>query len=152
MTRSALAAFAAMAFFAACRPYPAAPAPASAPGDAAGAAGPLVTTLQTAAAPDSVRFTLQVTNASAQPVTLHFSSGQSYDFTVSDGGSVVWRWSEDHMFTQALRGEPLAPGQTRSWSETWRPAASLRGRLLTATGRLTSTSHPVERTQTFRLP
>jgi len=153
MTRPTLAAFAAMAFFAAaCRPAPAAPAPTTAPGDGAGAAGPLVTTLQTAAAPDSVRFTLQVTNASQQPVTVHFSSGQSYDFSVSDGGSVVWRWSEDHMFTQALRSEALAPGQTRSWSETWRPPASLHGHLLTATARLASTSHPVERSQTFRLP
>jgi hypothetical protein len=151
--RPTLAVFAAMALFAAaCRPHPlAAPAPTSAPGDASGL-GPLITTLQTAAAPDSVRFTLQVTNASQQPVTLQFNSGQTYDFTVSDGGAVVWRWSEDHMFTQALRGEALAPGQTRSWSETWRPAASLRGHLLTATARLASTSHPVERTQTFRLP
>ncbi len=151
--RPALAAFAAMALFAAaCRPHPAAPAPSAAPGEAAGAAGPLVTTLQTAAGPDSVRFTLQVTNASQQAVTLRFSSGQSYDFSVGDGGAVVWRWSEDRMFTQALRAETLAPGQTRSWSETWRPAASLRGHLLTATARLTSTSHPAERAQTFRLP
>ncbi|HET7231446.1 MAG TPA: BsuPI-related putative proteinase inhibitor [Longimicrobium sp.] len=150
--RPTLAAVAAMALIAAaCRAPAAAPAPLPA-GDAAGNGGPLVTTLQTDAAADSVRFTLQVTNATQQPVTLGFSSGQSYDFTVSDGSSVVWRWSQDMMFTQALRSEMLAPGQTRSWSETWRPAASLRGRTLTATARLTSTTHPVERAQTFRLP
>lgn len=148
-----LLAVAAMALIAAaCRP-PVAAAPAPQPaGDAAGNAGPLVTTLQTDAAADSVRFTLQVTNTSAQPVTLQFSSGQSYDFTVRDGSTEVWRWSGEMMFTQALRSETLAPGQTRGWSETWRPAASLRGRTLTATARLVSTSHPVERAQTFRLP
>ncbi|HEU4556466.1 MAG TPA: BsuPI-related putative proteinase inhibitor [Longimicrobium sp.] len=144
--------FAAMALFAAaCRPPAAAPAPSPA-GDAAGSGGPLVVTLQTDAAADSVRFTLQVTNSSQQPVALQFSSGQSYDFSVADGGTVVWHWGGDMMFTQALRTETLAPGQTRSWSESWRPAASLKGRVLVATGRLTSTSHPVERTQTFRLP
>lgn len=145
-------AVAAMAFFsAACRP-PVAAAPAPSSGDAAGNASALVVTLQTDAAADSVRFTLQVTNSSSEPVTLRFSSGQSYDFSVRDGATEVWRWSGDMMFTQALRAETLAPGQTRSWSETWRPAASLRGHTLTATARLASTSHPVERTQTFRLP
>ena len=141
-----------MAFIAACRP-PVAAAPAPEPaGNAGGGAGPLVVTLQTDAAPDSVRFTLQVTNSSGEPVTLRFSSGQSYDFSVRDGAAEVWRWSGDMMFTQALRAETLAPGETRSWSEAWRPAAALRGHTLTATARLASTSHPVERTQTFRLP
>ncbi|HET7462191.1 MAG TPA: BsuPI-related putative proteinase inhibitor [Longimicrobium sp.] len=145
-------AVAAMAFIsAACRPPAAAPAPQPS-GEAAGNGAPLVVTLQTDAAADSVRFTLQVTNASAQPVTLRFSSGQSYDFTVRDGAAEVWRWSGEMMFTQALRAETLAPGETRGWSETWRPAATLRGHTLTATARLTSTSHPVERAQTFRLP
>jgi hypothetical protein len=56
------------------------------------------------------------------------------------------------MFTQALRAETLAPGETRAFHESWRPAPELRGKLLTATARLTSSSHPVERTQAFRLP
>lgn len=146
-------AVAAMAFLAAACNPPVAAAPAPHPaGEAAGGGAPLVVTLQTDAAADSVRFTLQVTNSSAEPVTLRFSSGQSYDFSVRDGATEVWRWSGDMMFTQALRDETLAPGQTRSWSEVWRPAAGLRGHTLTATARLASTSHPVERTQTFRLP
>lgn len=144
-------ALAAMAFFAACTPSPAS-APLPSPGDDAAGAGALVTTLQTSATPDSVRFTLQVTNGSSAPVTLQFSSGQTYDFAVADGGATVWSWAADRSFMQALRSETLAPGETRSWSETWRPAASLRGHTLTATARLASTSHPVERTQTFRLP
>jgi hypothetical protein len=101
---------------------------------------------------DSVRFLLQVTNATRGPLTLDFRSGQSYDFAVSDGGRPVWSWAADMMFTQALRSETLAAGETRAFSESWRPPAELRGRLLTATARLTSSNHPVARTQAFRLP
>jgi len=150
--RSALA-FAALTLLAACTP-PAAQAPAPAAGSDAGggAAEPLVTTLSVEPTADSVRFLLQVTNATQGPLTLDFRSGQSYDFAVSDGGRTVWSWAADMMFTQALRSETLAAGETRAFSERWRPPAELRGRLLTATARLTSSNHPVARTQAFRLP
>lgn len=147
-------ALAALAFLAACvPPDPAAPAaPSTGNESAGGTTGPLVASLSVVPTAESVRLLLQVTNATQAPLTLRFSSGQSYDFTVSDGGTSVWSWSAERMFTQALRSETLAPGETRSYEETWRPPASLRGKLLSATARLTSTSHPVERTQTFRLP
>jgi len=150
--RSALA-FAALTLLAACTPPTAqAPAPAAGSDAGGGAAGPLVTTLSVEPSADSVRFLLQVTNATQAPLTLRFNSGQSYDFSVSDGGRTVWTWSAEMMFTQALRSETLAAGETRAFTETWRPAPELRGRMLSATGRLTSSSHPVERTQAFRLP
>jgi len=147
-------AFAALALLAACvRTQPAAPAgPGGGEAGAAAAGEPLVTTLSVEPTADSVRFLLQVTNATQGPLTLHFRSGQSYDFVVTDGGRTVWSWASDMMFTQALRSETLAPGETKSYTETWRPAASLRGHTLSATARLTSSSHPVERTQAFRLP
>lgn len=148
-------ALAALALLAACVPPepvpPAAPVESGGPGGGS-ATGPLVTTFSVEATADSVRFLLQVTNATQAPVVLEFRSGQSYDFTVTDGGTTVWNWAADMMFTQALRSVTLAPGQTLSFEESWRPAASLRGRALTATARLTSMSHPVERTQAFRLP
>ena len=146
-------AHAALALLAACVPpdpiTPAAPAGNESSG---GSTGPLVTTLSVEPHADSVRFLLQVTNATQSPLTLQFTSGQSYDFAVSDGGTSVWTWSADMMFTQALRSVTLAPGETQSYAETWRPPASLRGRLLSVTARLTSSSHPVARTQAFRLP
>ena len=146
-------ALAALALLSACVPSsPAAPAPAESGGSGGGATGPLVTTLSVEATADSVRFLLQVTNATQAPVVLEFRSGQSYDFTVRDGATTVWSWGADMMFTQALRSMSLAPGETRSFTESWRPPASLRGRALTATAQLTSMSHPVERTQAFRLP
>ena len=150
--RPALA-FAALTLLAACTPPGAqAPAPAAGSDAGGGAAGPLVSTLSVEPTADSVRLLLQVTNATQGPLTLDFRSGQSYDFAVSDGGRTVWTWSADMMFTQALRSETLAPGETRSYRESWRPPAELRGRTLTATARLVSTSHPVARTQAFRLP
>jgi hypothetical protein len=150
--RSALA-FAALTLLAACTPPGAqAPAPAAGSDAGGGAAGPLVTTLSVEPAADSVRFLLQVTNATQGPLTLEFRSGQSYDFTVSDEGRPLWRWSQEMMFTQALRSETLAAGETRAYSASWRPEGDLRGRLLTATAHLASSNHPVERTQAFRLP
>lgn len=146
---------AALVLLAACQPRPAASTPPTPMNDAAPSAAPageLVTTLQVAPTADSVVFTLQVTNAALAPVTLRFSSGQTYDFTVTDGGRTVWEWGAERMFTQALRAETLAPGDTRSWREVWRPSAALRGHELTVTARLLSASHPAERTQGFRLP
>jgi hypothetical protein len=115
------------------------------------ASGALVSSLSVQTGGDGVRLTLQVTNAGPGPVTLAFSSGQTYDFAVLRGGETLWTWSADRTFLQALRTETLAAGETRTFAETWMPGTGLRGEL-TARARLTSTSHPVERTATFRLP
>jgi hypothetical protein len=142
-------ALASAALLAACPARPAAaPAPES---GTPGASGALVTTLQVQPTADSVRLTLLVTNTSTQPVTLEFATGQSYDFAISDGERRVWRWSEDRSFTQALRQQVLAPGQTETMSEAWKADPALRGRLLTATAWVRSSSHPSLRTQAFRL-
>ncbi|MBW3571835.1 MAG: hypothetical protein KY467_12075, partial [Gemmatimonadetes bacterium] len=52
---------------------------------------------------DTVRLTLQVTNASAAPVRFTFPSGQTYDFVVrpAGAGAQLWRWSDGMGFTQA---------------------------------------------------
>ena len=127
-----------------------APAP---EGDGTGAGTePLAVSLQVQPSADSVVFTLAVTNAAAAPVTLEFSSGQTYDFIVDDGGREVWRWSAGRFFTQALQSITLRAGETRTSRAAWRPDPSLRGLELTATGRVTSSSHPLARTQSFRLP
>ncbi|MBV9774512.1 MAG: hypothetical protein JO040_11215, partial [Gemmatimonadetes bacterium] len=98
--------------------------------------GTLVSSLQVQPTRDSVRFVLQVTNAGTQPMALDFSSGQSFDFVVQQDGRELWRWSGDRMFTQALRSETLAAGETRTFSATWNPPAGLHGELV-ATGFLT---------------
>jgi hypothetical protein len=144
-----LLALAAAAFLAACPAPAAAPPPAGSP---AGGAEPLVTTLQVETSADSLRFSLAVTNAGAAPVTLEFPTSQRYDFAVLDGARELWRWSADCGFAQALGTETLAPGQTRTWTEAWRPDAALRGRQLTAVGTLASSSHRVERRSPVRVP
>lgn len=117
-----------------------------------GGSGPLVSSLQVETSADSVRFVLQVTNASAAPVGLEFSSGQSFDFVVSRDGAELWRWSADRMFTQALRSETLAPGETRTYEAAWRPpAADTRGELV-ARGFLTARGATAEQQTRFRLP
>jgi hypothetical protein len=150
--RSALA-FAALTLLSACTP-PAAQAPAPAAGSDAGggSAEPLVSTLSVEPTPDSVRLMLQVTNATGGPLTLEFRSGQSFDFSVSEDGRMLWRWSQEMMFTQALRSETLAAGETRAYDAVWHPSPELRGRLLSASAHLAASNHPVERTQAFRLP
>jgi hypothetical protein len=143
-----LVAVLAVVLAAACAPVPS-PAPAAPPRDAAAEA--LVTSLSVRAGGDSVRLTLQVTNATDAPLTLAFPSGQTYDFAVLRGGETLWTWSADRSFLQALRSETLAAGETRTYTEAWPHGPALRGEL-TARGWLTSSSHPAERTAAFRLP
>jgi hypothetical protein len=134
---------------AACTPVP--PAPGGGPASRQDTpAGALVSSLSVEAA-DSVRLTLQVTNATAGPVTLAFVSGQSYDFAVLREGETLWQWSANKRWSQALRDETLAAGETRTYTETWVPDSPVRGELA-ARAWLTSSSHPVESTATFRLP
>lgn len=112
---------------------------------------PLLTSLQVTMAAGQVSFTLQVTNVSSEPVELNFNSGQSADFVVTRGGERIWRWSDDQMFTQALRQEVLAPGDSRSYQAEWQPAAGLAGEF-TARGMLTAREHRPEQAAQFSLP
>jgi hypothetical protein len=146
-----IAVLAAALLAAACTPVPppAQGGPSAPGGDAASAE--LASSLSVETAGDTVRMTLQVTNAAPGPLRIAFSSGQTYDFAVLRGGETLWSWSADKQFMQALRDETLAPGETRTYTEAWVPGGTARGEL-TARAWLTSTSHPVERTATFRLP
>lgn len=137
---------------AACRPA-AGPAPSAGPElETSRYTGPLVSTFQVEPAGDSVRFTLQITNPTTAPVRLSFSSGMTHDFAVREGTRDVWRWSADRSFVQALMSVSLGAGETRSYTEVWRPGAGMRGRRLTAVAWLTSTNHPIQQSTAFALP
>lgn len=116
-----------------------------------GEAPALLPSLQASTDGGAVLFMLQVTNTAEEPIPLDFSSGQSYDFVVRDGEREVWRWSADQMFTQALRSEVVAPGETLTYEATWTPPAGLSGEF-TVTGRLTARNRPVEQAARFRIP
>lgn len=135
----------------ACRPA-AGPAPSGPPLEASRYTGPLVSTFQVEPAGDSVRFSLQLTNPTAAPVRLAFSSGMTHDFAVREGTREVWRWSADRSFVQAGMSVSLGAGETRSYTEVWRPGPGPRGRRLSAVAYLTSTTHPIQQSTAFALP
>jgi hypothetical protein len=68
---------------------------------------------------NAVTFTLTVENAGNDAVDLSFSSAQTHDVTVTEGGSEVWRWSDGQMFAQMMQSEELAPGDVASYGATW---------------------------------
>jgi hypothetical protein len=139
-----------LAAAAACTP----PAPAGAPGPDPAPAyrGPLVSSLQVEPAADSVRLVLQVTNPTTAPVRLSYTSGMTHDFVVREGARDLWRWSADRSFVQSLVTISLNAGETRTYTAVWRPGPGLRGRRLTAEGRLAATDHPVRQSTVFALP
>ncbi len=134
----------------ACRP-PAGqdtPAPQAAPAYR----GPLVSSLQVDPSADSVRLVLQVTNPTTSAVRLSYASGMTHDFVVREGTRELWRWSADRSFVQSLVSISLPAGETRTYSAVWRPGPGLRGRRLTAEGRIAATEHPVRQLTPFALP
>jgi len=123
------------------------PAACAARGDAGD--GPLASSLHVESFGDSVRFSLQVTNASQQPVRLAFSTTQLFEFVVEDQGEELWRWSDDRMFAQALQELTLAAGETRAFETTWQPPVQ-RGEL-TVRAWLVGRPYRVEQQTRFHL-
>ena len=99
---------------------------------------------------DSVQFTLQLTNTTAAPLELSFTSGQSAEFVVARAGQEVWRASSEMMYTQALRTERMAPGATETHTATWTPPAGARGEY-TVQGMLVARNVQASQTATFRI-
>ncbi len=114
----------------------------------------LIATMEIETVADAVRLTLHVTNRSAEPIQLEFTSGQRFDFQVArmDNGAVgepLWTWSADKSFLQALSTETLAPGGSLRYSAEW-PAGGVTGNFI-AHGSVTSTNHPVRQSARFEL-
>lgn len=142
-----LAAFVALALIAACAPRP------NDGGDMNGA--DLLPSVQATAVGDSVHFVLQVTNTTDAPIELVYPSGQSFDFQVEDGsGEIVWTWSANRMFIQAIREETIAAGETLTHSASWQPEeyGELPPGEYTVLGTLTVMDRTVQQRTTFRLP
>ena len=75
----------------------------------------------TATVDEDVTFVFRVTNTASETVTLTFRSGQTGDVTVydADTGVLVWQWSHDRMFTQAIDHETIDPGGTLAFEYRW---------------------------------
>ena len=70
-----------------------------------------------------VTWRLTVTNGTGDDVTLVFPSGQSGDVVLSAGGEERYRWSAGMAFTQAVREEPLAVGDSVTYELSGGPLA-----------------------------
>jgi hypothetical protein len=75
--------------------------------------------LDASASAGSVSFTFTVENAGSDPVELSFSSAQTHDVTVLEGGTEVWRLSEGQMFAQMMSSETLDAGESVTYGGTW---------------------------------
>jgi hypothetical protein len=69
---------------------------------------------------ESVRLGLTVRNRSDGPQSFTLPTSQTYDFAVvASAGREVWRWSTGRMFAQMLTEVTFAPGESKTFSETW---------------------------------
>lgn len=67
---------------------------------------------------ESIRLTLMKLNLSPQNMTLHYISGQRYDFKITYlSGRPLWRWSDNKSFIQALGTVTLSPNQSVIYTE-----------------------------------
>lgn len=80
---------------------------------------------------ETVTAQLRVTNAGGGPLSLSASSGQQYDLVVRQRGAVIWQWSHDKAFVQALRETTMAPGETLTFNGAW-DQRDLQGRQVEA--------------------
>ncbi len=87
-----------------------------------------------------VTLTLTVNNPTASPVKVDFSSGQRFDFTVTDAatGATLWVWSADKLFMQMLTSETIPANGKLVYTAEWKPTKSAS---FVATGMLVSLSH-----------
>ena len=73
-------------------------------------------------------FTLKVCNTTSGTVSREFGSSQRYDFEVSQGGDLVWRWSDGQFFTQVVGEETWKGKECKEWSADWDGTTSDGGR------------------------
>ncbi len=63
---------------------------------------------------------ITVVNPFDEPMTLQFTSGQTYDFIIRDSKDQnVWQWSDGKVFTQALQQRELAAGESYEVAARW---------------------------------
>jgi hypothetical protein len=105
----------------------------------------------TAVVADVVTLTFTVKNTGTAPATMQFTTEKRYDFVITDpqGTQILWRWSADKAFPQALGSRTLAPGEQVVFTAQWTPTA--KGQLL-AQATLASSSHTAYTGRFFLVP
>ncbi|GGL59576.1 BsuPI-related putative proteinase inhibitor [Halocalculus aciditolerans] len=81
---------------------------------------PLEATVDVDVQASAVAFTLTVENTGPEAVDLTFEADQDAEFTVSEAGRDVWRWSSGRAFTQLMRTTEVPPGESFTARGAWR--------------------------------
>jgi len=92
--------------------------PQSADATAAKPANGLVLSVDVAKHAPGEDFTLKACNEQATSFTEQMR-GTTYDFEVSRGSTVVWRWSFGKMQPQYVAAQTWKPHECKTWSATW---------------------------------
>lgn len=79
----------------------------------------LVSDLRADQTSEEIRFELNISNTGPETVELQFTSGQKVEFRIYKTDQEIWRWGDGRMFTQALEGESIDPGEEVSFTGTW---------------------------------
>lgn len=74
---------------------------------------------------DMVRFELTLRNETEKDVTLTFPSSQKYEIIVSKDDTIVYQYSKDKMFTQAITEEIIKSNEELVLEEEWQYDQSL---------------------------
>ena len=71
--------------------------------------------------PEGLKVVFEIENTSERLLPFKFSSGQSYDFVITDAatGREVWRWSRGQFFTQVIRSEAIRGKSKWRFEATW---------------------------------
>jgi len=68
---------------------------------------------------EAVTFIMDLENRGTEPIELKFSSSQQYDLEVTGPDSYFWRWSKGKYFLTVITSFTLAPGEKKSYRESW---------------------------------
>jgi hypothetical protein len=71
---------------------------------------------------EGLKLVFVVENTSDKLLPFKFSSGQSYDFVITNAvtGSEVWRWSRGQFFTQVIRSEAIRGKARWTFEAVWK--------------------------------
>ena len=69
---------------------------------------------------ESIEVTINIRNASVNPVSLTFFSGQRFDLLVRrPRGDEIWRWSHDKAFIQIVQSIAIRPNEPLTLKGSW---------------------------------
>lgn len=58
---------------------------------------------------ETIKICLKVANPTSSPMTFHFNSGYQFDYTISRGSIVIYRWAADKGFIQIFTKITIPP-------------------------------------------